>query len=123
MEHTSGPWTIIGSVDDIWVDDGISKLTVIKRAPDNLTARVIARVFAHCPNERIDRPNLEANARLIEQAPALLKTLKRLLEATKAQSRGCPACGCGPHAGERRHYEPCSVTIAEAVIEAVKGGA
>ncbi len=50
----------------------------------------------------------------------LLKALERLLEATKAQSRGCPACGCGPHEGARRHYEPCSVTIAEAIIKEAK---
>ena len=50
----------------------------------------------------------------------LLAALERLLAATKAQSRGCPACGCGPHEGGRRHYEPCSVTIAEAVIDVAK---
>ncbi len=53
-------------------------------------------------------------------ADDLLKALERLLHATLAGSRGCPACGCGPNENGREHYEPCSVPIARDAIEAAK---
>lgn len=98
------PWTTGGCV--IYGGDGES------------VADLVAGI---CNHNGLTPDQTEANAAFIVRAvnnhAKLLKALVGLLAATKAGCRGCPACGCGPHEGERRHYEPCSVTIAEAVIE------
>ena len=103
--HTPIPWMRNGqTMNGWWRIDGSS---------ERMGLNFLARPTAIVPDD-VDADFIE---RAVNNHAKLLAALKRLLLATKAASRGCPACGCGPHEGGRRHYEPCSVTIAEAAIE------
>ena len=50
----------------------------------------------------------------------LADALWRLMRATEALSRWCPACGCNRYLEHKDHYEPCSWTEAVDLIEKAK---
>ena len=78
MKHTPGPWT--WDAGDIGTDMSEPYCEVVK---DDL---LIASV-----NDRFDRDEGRANARLIAAAPALLEACRRALPELEFDARHCPS--------------------------------
>lgn len=56
---------------------------------------------------------------MIDREKLLTLVLKRLMEATAANSRWCPACHANAYLDKVDHFRPCSYELAGQLVKAL----